>query len=81
MGMSSVKSTPISTAIPPPVVPLSNPQEPASLAALTCGSTLLYTGQEKGAGWVERTLGWTAEIVRHPQKPTPEGVMMRWARG
>ena len=28
-----------------------------------------YTGQDKGAGWVERTLGWTAEIVRHPPKP------------
>ena len=25
-----------------------------------------YTGQDKGAGWVERALGWTAEIVRHP---------------
>ena len=40
-----------------------------------------YTGQDKGAGWVERTLGWTAEIVRHPPKPAPEEVMMRWARG
>src|SRR5215203_1771665 len=39
-----------------------------------------YTGQEKGAGWVEGTLGWSAEIVRHPPKPAPEEVMMRWAR-
>ena len=40
-----------------------------------------YTGQEdRGAGWVERTLGWTAEIVRHPPKPAPEEVMMRWVR-
>ena len=39
-----------------------------------------YTGQDNGAGWVERTLGWTAEIVRHPPKPAPEEVMMRWAR-
>jgi putative transposase len=38
-----------------------------------------YTGQDKGAGWVERTLGWTAEIVRHPPKPAPEEVM-RWTR-
>jgi putative transposase len=29
---------------------------------------------------VERTLGWSAEIVRHPPKPAPEEVMMRWAR-
>jgi len=39
-----------------------------------------YTGQDKGAGWVERTLGWTAEIVRHPPRPAPEEVMMRWMR-
>src|SRR5829696_10526149 len=39
-----------------------------------------YTGQDKGAGWVERVLGWTAEIVRHPPKLAPEEVMMRWAK-
>jgi putative transposase len=39
-----------------------------------------YTGQERGAGWIESVLGWTAEIVRHPPKPAPEEVMMRWAR-
>ena len=39
-----------------------------------------YTGQDRGAGWVEGALGWTAEIVRHPPKPAPEEVMMRWAR-
>jgi transposase len=40
-----------------------------------------YTGQEnRGAGWVEKTLGWTAEIVKHPPKPAPEEVMMRWVR-
>jgi putative transposase len=25
-----------------------------------------YTGEDKGAGWVHKVLGWTAEIVRHP---------------
>ncbi len=39
-----------------------------------------YTGQDNGAGWVERTLGWTAEIVRHPPKIAPEEVMRAWAR-
>jgi putative transposase len=39
-----------------------------------------YTGQDKGAGWVERTLGWTAEIVRYPPKPVPEEVMKKWVR-
>jgi putative transposase len=39
-----------------------------------------YTGQDKGAGWVRSVLGWSAEIVRHPPKPAPEEVMMRWAK-
>jgi putative transposase len=39
-----------------------------------------YTGQDKGTGWVEGVLGWTAEIVRHPQKPAPEEVMRAWIR-
>ena len=39
-----------------------------------------YTGQDKGAGWVESVLGWSAEIVRHPKKPVPEEVMIRWVR-
>jgi putative transposase len=39
-----------------------------------------YTGEDKGAGWVERVLGWTAEIVRHPPKLAPEAVMRAWIR-
>jgi len=39
-----------------------------------------YTGQDRGAGWVESILGWTAEIVRHPKKPAPEEVMRAWVR-
>ena len=39
-----------------------------------------YTGQDKGAGWVKRALGWTAEIVRHPPKTVPEEVMKTWMR-
>jgi len=39
-----------------------------------------YTGRDKGAGWVESVLGWTAEIVGHPPKPAPEEVMRRWAK-
>jgi putative transposase len=38
-----------------------------------------YNGQEKGADWVEKVLGWSAEIVRHPRKPAPEEVMRIWA--
>jgi putative transposase len=39
-----------------------------------------YNGQEKGADWVEKVLGWSAEIVRHPRKLAPEEVMVRWAK-
>ena len=37
-----------------------------------------YTGEGKGAHWVEKVLGWTAQIVRHPPKIAPEEVMRRW---
>ena len=36
-----------------------------------------YTGECKGADWVQKVLGWTAEIVRHPPKLLPEEVMKR----
>ncbi len=39
-----------------------------------------YTGENKGAGWVHKVLGWTAEIVRHPLKPAPEEVMQAWVK-
>jgi putative transposase len=39
-----------------------------------------YTGQDKGADWVHKVLGWTAEIVRHPPKMAPEEVMRAWVR-
>ena len=29
---------------------------------------------------MQKTLGWSAEIVKHPPKPAPEEVMMRWMR-
>jgi putative transposase len=39
-----------------------------------------YTGEDKGGDWVQKTLGWKAEIVSRPRKPAPEEVLMRWAR-
>ncbi len=39
-----------------------------------------YTGEGKGADWVQRVLGWTTQIVRHPPKLAPEEVMRRWVR-
>jgi putative transposase len=39
-----------------------------------------YGGEDKGGDWVEKTLGWTVEIVRRPRKPAPEEVLMGWAQ-
>ena len=39
-----------------------------------------YTGEGKGADWVEKALGWTTQIVRHPPKLAPEELMKRWVR-
>jgi transposase len=39
-----------------------------------------YSGEDKGGDWVEKTLGWSVEIVRRPRKPAPERVVMAWAQ-
>ena len=39
-----------------------------------------YSGEDKGGDWVEKTLGWTAEVVKRPPKPAPEEVLMAWAQ-
>jgi putative transposase len=39
-----------------------------------------YRGEAKGADWVQKTLGWTVEMVSRPRKPAPEDVLMAWAR-
>jgi putative transposase len=39
-----------------------------------------YTGEGKGAEWVQKVLGWTAQIVRHPPKLAPEELMRIWVR-
>ena len=43
-----------------------------------------YNGADKGKDWVQKVLGWTAEIVRHPRKLThvwaPEGVVIDWSK-
>ena len=31
-----------------------------------------FSGEGKGGDWVEKTLGWRAEIVRKPPKPVPK---------
>jgi putative transposase len=34
-----------------------------------------YRGEDKGADWVRKTLGWSVELVERPKKPAPEGVL------
>jgi putative transposase len=44
-----------------------------------------YRGEDKGADWVQKTwvqktLGWSAELVERPRKPAPEEVLVAWTR-
>jgi transposase len=39
-----------------------------------------YRGQDKGKGWVKKTLGWTVELVERPRKVAPKEVLMAWAQ-
>jgi putative transposase len=38
-----------------------------------------YRGEDKGKDWVEKTLGWSVELVERPRKPAPKEVLMVWA--
>ena len=38
-----------------------------------------YRGEDKGADWVRKTLGWSVDLVERPRKPAPEEVLMAWA--
>jgi putative transposase len=60
-----------------------------SHASLTCGWTRATaerarepTGYRRlgTEDWVQKTLGWTVEIVSKPRKPAPEDVLIAWAR-
>ena len=39
-----------------------------------------YRGEDKGADWVRKTLGWSVDLVERPKKPAPEKVLLAWAR-
>jgi transposase len=34
-----------------------------------------YRGEEKGADWVRKSLGWSVDVVERPRRPAPEGVL------
>jgi putative transposase len=37
-------------------------------------------GEDKGADWVRKTLGWSVDLVERPRRPAPEEVLMAWVR-
>jgi putative transposase len=40
-----------------------------------------YREEDKGKEWVEKTLGWSVDLVEGARKPAPEEVLIRaWAR-
>jgi putative transposase len=39
-----------------------------------------YRGEDKGKDWVEKTLGWSVDLVERPKKPAPKDVLMAWTR-
>jgi putative transposase len=38
-----------------------------------------YRGEDKGKDWVEKTLGWSVELVERPRKPAPKEVSKSWS--
>ena len=36
-----------------------------------------YRGEDKGADWVEKILGWSVELVERPKKPLPKRCFWR----
>src|SRR5215211_4573303 len=39
-----------------------------------------YRGEDKGADWVEKTLGWSVELVERPKKPARKEVLKAGAK-
>ena len=44
-----------------------------------CGWTLATAERTRAQDWVEKTLGWSVDLVERPKKPAPEEVLMAWA--
>jgi putative transposase len=38
-----------------------------------------YRGEDKCKDWVQRTLGWSVDLVERPRKPAPKKVLIAWA--
>jgi len=38
-----------------------------------------YRREDKGKEWVDKTFGWSVDLVERPKKPVPKEVLMAWA--
>jgi putative transposase len=39
-----------------------------------------YRGEDKGADWVQKTLGWSAELIERQREPASTDVLIAWAK-
>ena len=39
-----------------------------------------YRREDKGKDWVEKTLGWSVDLVERPRKPVPKEALIAWAK-
>ena len=39
-----------------------------------------YTAEGKGADWLQKTFGWSVQIVSRPRRPALEEVLLAWAK-
>src|SRR4029450_6784232 len=39
-----------------------------------------YRGEDKGADWVQKTLGWSVDLIARPRKRAPEEGLGEWAQ-
>jgi hypothetical protein len=60
---------------------LCSEQISSSLASNICGWMPATGEKTRGKDWVERTLGWSVDLVERPRKGMPQTkeVLMRWA--
>jgi hypothetical protein len=38
-----------------------------------------YRGEDKGKDWVQKTLGWSVDLLERPRSRAPKEVLMAWA--